>query len=170
MKKTCIKCDKPHQAHGLCKSHYDEQRRKTKPPCTIEGCSNNIAVVSLGLCNTHYARHRAGKPMDVYKAKIDPNKPICRVLDCERNAHSKGICPTHYSQQRRSGTTFEYKEDEGTEDTNVEKTKTCAWCSKTFYGVSKTVRRGDETLHYQQPCWTKYNQTMKDVVEVLQQK
>lgn len=59
---TCGVCERPHYAHGLCKSHYDKMRRRgtterwvpTTRHCTIAGCDR--PHYARGLCTLHYQR------------------------------------------------------------------------------------------------------------------
>jgi HNH endonuclease len=47
-------CERPHQARGLCKSHYMQMLNGMKPPCSIEGCERRHQ--NRGLCQMHYTR------------------------------------------------------------------------------------------------------------------
>ena len=58
-------CDAPHYAKGLCKKHYDRQRRRgtlfewdppATPTCSISGCSRTH--YANGICKLHYDRVR----------------------------------------------------------------------------------------------------------------
>lgn len=46
-------CDRPHQAKGYCRSHYDQLVRIAhNPPCEIDGCERPIRA--RGRCSNHY--------------------------------------------------------------------------------------------------------------------
>ena len=73
-------CGRPHKAHGLCASHYQQFKRDEPlrslqvraydygPTCTVEGCES--PVQSKGLCNTHYRQwYRTGSTQTTRVAK-----------------------------------------------------------------------------------------------------
>lgn len=68
--------------------------------CTVPGCGRPHK--SLGYCNTHYQRHKRGKPIE--GALRGPGRPQCSVSGCEAEAHARGLCLAHYSRQKRGAT------------------------------------------------------------------
>lgn len=65
--------------------------------CTVPGCGRPHK--SLGYCNTHYQRHKRGKPIDT--PLRGPGRPRCSVMGCESEVHARGLCLAHYSRQKR---------------------------------------------------------------------
>lgn len=72
--------------------------------CSAENCDRAVVVKSLGLCDAHYRRHRAGKPLG---GAIEPQvryAPICSVNGCGGKHFSLGLCSGHYNQKRKGRT------------------------------------------------------------------
>jgi hypothetical protein len=59
-------------------------------------------VLSKGYCSPHYARQRAGRPLDGPIRGYSPGKP-CSVDGCERGVAAQGVCGTHYARLQRWG-------------------------------------------------------------------
>jgi hypothetical protein len=51
-------CGKPHNARGMCVTHYDQWRkqREDAPICSIDGCGEPLHA--RGMCQPHYRRHQ----------------------------------------------------------------------------------------------------------------
>src|SRR5258708_1195258 len=72
------------------------------PPCAIKhyGC---------GYCNKHYQKYKlygdplAGKSRKSYR--LQP-RSLCKMWDCFKTAHSKGLCRGHYDKEFK---TVEYQ-------------------------------------------------------------
>jgi hypothetical protein len=71
-------CLRPHNARGLCYTHYKREERQstTRPRCTIKGCERPTA--SLGMCHAHYKRSLDGRPLD---APLKERRPRQTVLE-----------------------------------------------------------------------------------------
>lgn len=74
--RTCsvVDCDKPHEARGWCKLHYERWKR-------------------LGDV-------RADIPPE---SRRPGPRPVCSVEDCKAPEHSRGFCSLHYGRWRRHG-------------------------------------------------------------------
>lgn len=91
---TCTKCDKPVRAKGLCNYHYQLNRQKATPPCTIEGCDRN--TYAKGLCWKHYDYART------HEGRVAPlPQPPCSV--CGKDGYTSGLCKNHYQQRYYHG-------------------------------------------------------------------
>lgn len=78
---TCIHCDRPVKAVGMCAAHYGRMSRYgVAVGCKREGCDG--AYYQSGLCRRH-------------------KRPRCEV--CDRRAEVKGLCSAHYLRLRRTG-------------------------------------------------------------------
>jgi hypothetical protein len=70
--------------------------------CSVDGCEAPVKVKKFALCGRHYARlWRHGDPTAWKK----PSRPTCSVDACGLKAVGLGLCSTHYSRQKRYGTT-----------------------------------------------------------------
>jgi hypothetical protein len=87
--KKCILCDKVAKAKGYCNSHYEQNRRKIAPKCSLDGCFNKSKRRQL--CEKHYGE------------KYCKNK--CTVFGCIIFEHCQGLCKKHYLRNRRHGNT-----------------------------------------------------------------
>lgn len=74
---------------GLCSTH-DPKAKKTKPPCSVEGCGK--LGIRRGMCHAHYAATHTSKYA----------KPLCKSALCENPAISKGECAKHYQRSLRT--------------------------------------------------------------------
>lgn len=70
--------------------------------CTIEGCTNPIAVKSRGWCNVHYKRwHRLGDPNATVR---EGRTTTCSVEGCTAGGDIiRGFCHKHYTRWKRHG-------------------------------------------------------------------
>lgn len=59
-------------------------------------------VLAKGFCSPHYARQRAGRPLDAPIRGYSPGN-TCRVDGCGRAVAAHGVCGTHYARLRRWG-------------------------------------------------------------------
>ena len=113
---TCAKdgCEKPHQARGLCSTHYKAWRdgrlreevraAREKTPRLCGHCGEPIpaartakAIFCSALC----------KRKDQYRReKVNPPRkqaPPCSVDGCGSPVFARGICSKHYSRLRSKG-------------------------------------------------------------------
>lgn len=105
-------CTNVRKARGYCSRHYEEIRRGGRPtaarprggrqinvgPCENSGCDRPQHIRHL--CARHYRYLRLnGTPEDPIRPKR-PSVP-CAFAACEGNAKARGLCLTHYSQQRK---------------------------------------------------------------------
>lgn len=69
--------------------------------CTGPDC--NLPARATGLCTTHYAQQRRGRPL----TPIRPQNPgqRCRGPQCRRLARARGYCNSHWRQIQRTGHT-----------------------------------------------------------------
>ena len=68
-------------------------------PCSVEGCRN--LAYAKGLCNAHYLRARAGRPLDA-PLQHRNRKLVCS--ECSDPVDCKGgwgLCKPHYRLKRR---------------------------------------------------------------------
>jgi len=66
--------------------------------CAEQDCA--LAVTAQGYCKRHYyARRRSGLLVRV----LASNDGCCSIVGCERNAHKKTLCASHYKKQWRTG-------------------------------------------------------------------
>jgi hypothetical protein len=51
-------CGKPHNARGMCVTHYDQWRkqREDAPICSIDGCGEPLHARAM--CQMHYRHHQ----------------------------------------------------------------------------------------------------------------
>ena len=100
-------CDRPHQAKGLCDTHYSRLRKtgttdRLPRVCGVVGCARPYQA--KGFCGRHYDRWlRTGDPGS---ADLDaPREPRpCAVSGCDQPQRSKGCCQSHYQRWRGQGT------------------------------------------------------------------
>lgn len=65
--------------------------------CLAENCKNTI-LVAKGLCMKHYKRNRrTGTINDDF---INKGKK-CKIDECNKDAETKGYCPTHYYRMKK---------------------------------------------------------------------
>lgn len=110
MRPTCSvdDCSKPHEAKGLCRTHYRRLGRTgttdlvPKPPPVKRGCSLPNCTgehVARGYCRLHWERwNRTGT--------TDPPPPPregCSVDGCDRPHFGRGWCELHYDRWRAQG-------------------------------------------------------------------
>lgn len=88
---TVPACESPSYAKGLCKSHYQINRKAQQTvPCSEPGCSL-VPVHADGLCRMHYTRKH--KPVQFVAT--------CRIENCDANAVTNGCCAKHYAAEYR---------------------------------------------------------------------
>jgi hypothetical protein len=68
--------------------------------CSVADCVR--PVLSKGFCSAHYARQRAGRPVDAPIRGYSPGES-CRVDGCSRAVAAHGVCGAHYARLRRWG-------------------------------------------------------------------
>jgi HNH endonuclease len=99
-------CDRPHLARGLCRGHYEQQRRKGSlkplpprprgdPACNFEGCGN--VAVNRGLCQAHANQRRKGQPLRPLRPFYGRQGP-CRFDGCSKPRATGGFCAGHAAQ------------------------------------------------------------------------
>ena len=118
MTATCRECNEIATRSGLCRQHYDHERRCTdhqrclrarafraarlalpegakKPPCRECGLA---PVHAKDLCKKHYdAAHRGTGPTTRVARQREP------CSECDAPAYARGRCRPHYDGLRRSG-------------------------------------------------------------------
>lgn len=102
-------------ALGFCRSHYQRhyQGRPLDTPlavtgknkgkrCSVEDCFRRADELGAarGLCRWHYRRLMAGQVVDAPKRKSNKGKQ-CRVECCERDAHCRLLCRSHYNMRQK---------------------------------------------------------------------
>jgi hypothetical protein len=110
-KRTCSlkSCSRPVHALGLCRTHYDRQKKGGVPPgpakaaatpkCSVPGCSR--PDYAQNLCQMHYEARRKGIPGPRSSSTSSRN---CSVPGCTAAHHAKGYCKSHYGRLlRRKG-------------------------------------------------------------------
>lgn len=76
-----------------------------KPKGTCRGPKCVRAVHAKGLCKTHGAQARSGKPLTPIRDHVVRGRFIrCTFAGCDRPHSSKGLCATHYDQTRKGRT------------------------------------------------------------------
>jgi hypothetical protein len=66
----------------------------SKRMCTIEGCTR--PAHGRGLCGTHIARIRHGRPLDAPVRSWTRERIPCSVDGCEGRAKARSLCAKHY--------------------------------------------------------------------------
>jgi len=115
--KTCTQpgCNRPHNAKGLCRAHYQRLRSGVdlaKPfekrekgawrGCAYDGCTSRR--FARGHCRLHYNRMIFGTPLDRPKQHgALPNGGTCNEPGCTETVRCKGKCARHYQQGQRRG-------------------------------------------------------------------
>lgn len=85
--KTCVACERPVKAKGLCLRHYCATY--SNGPCAFPGCQRRARAMHL--CQSHYMRkYRCSTPSPIVDvARKSPSSPY--VTDCSE-ASSCGDC------------------------------------------------------------------------------
>jgi hypothetical protein len=120
-------CEAEAKSRGMCRRHYEAERRRTGPRCSVEGCERSAtakgrcnvhyeewrraeglvgecsvdgcteALESRGMCRSHYLRWRRKR------ASVDADFPQCSVIGCEDPAFARGVCQVHYVREQHHG-------------------------------------------------------------------
>lgn len=93
-------------ADGYCVKHYKEVTGKPftygRKRCTIEGCEKySQGARTKHMCAAHF-RAQYG-PAERKPKKRTVNNGSCKGPECNRPAHCKGYCVTHYGQYYTRG-------------------------------------------------------------------
>jgi hypothetical protein len=99
-------CGRPHLAKGLCRGHYEQQRRsgslkplpsrrRGDPACDFEGCGN--VAVNKGLCQAHANQRKKGQPLRPLRPFYGTQGP-CRFDGCPKPRAAGGFCAGHAAQ------------------------------------------------------------------------
>lgn len=96
-------CGKPHEAHGLCRTHYSrwrrngdlEYRQKTVVGlvCSVQGCGRD--VLARNLCRAHYQGwYKYGNPLGLGRASGDQvgYSAVHERLNRSRGPASRYLC------------------------------------------------------------------------------
>lgn len=95
-----VGCARPSVARGLCKSHYQKERRRTATTCSTDGCTN--PVDARGLCGTHYGQYREQAIAEGDWVRYERRSDECSKDDCTKPVEAKGLCRYHYDVQREA--------------------------------------------------------------------
>lgn len=103
-------CERPHEAKGLCRSHYRAALYSDpdRPLCDIEACGRTMAY--RGMCEKHY------------RGWIEANsdsRSTCLVENCGRMVEGWGLCQRHYGQWLREAPDRPKCEREGCERNRI---------------------------------------------------
>jgi hypothetical protein len=106
-------CRKVDFSLGLCKTHYDEARRKMKraaegrpepikyesEDCEVDGCIRRRS--SKGMCNLHYTRSKKyGSPHFSGRGpRMMEKLGHCLAEGCDAPDAQKGLCKSHYNRE-----------------------------------------------------------------------
>jgi hypothetical protein len=63
--------------------------------CSVDGC-NRGGKLARGMCQLHYKRWQTHGDANATAWTWGINKNTCKADGCERPAHAKGYCQTHY--------------------------------------------------------------------------
>ena len=99
-------CGRPHLAKGLCRGHYEQQRRKRAlqplpsrprgdPACSFVGCGN--VAVNRGLCQAHANQRKKGQSLRPLRPFYGTQGP-CRFDGCSKPRAAGGFCAGHAAQ------------------------------------------------------------------------
>lgn len=119
-------CDRKATVRGFCKYHYYKKSELNlfgdRSPCLFEGCEK-FGIVK-GLCDNHYRKLKREDALPKVKEDMcknywgdcqgmtsDPSglckaclpKDLCTIRGCDKVAHARGVCGTHYQRLRRMG-------------------------------------------------------------------
>lgn len=114
--KTCeVEGCSDYAARQLCPRHGKDVRQgrltaephwytQPNPPCEVEGCDRCSESRKTPLiCHVHKGHYREGRNVESVRRKSrhgSQKGATCQERECERPAHSKGLCQNHYSKQR----------------------------------------------------------------------
>ena len=107
---TCTEsgCDRPHEAKGLCQTHYMRKRRtgttadpdrseRQRLACAIDSC--DTIEHRKGWCSVHYNRWKKhGDPQTLMRERNCAPPETCTIVGCSSAHRSKGLCFAHYQQ------------------------------------------------------------------------
>jgi hypothetical protein len=109
-------CERPHEAKGLCKVHYDRLRvgkpfdkpirsfmapRGSIKVCIVDGCDNKPRA--KGYCSKHYTRWwKFGDPSVINPPHPHGRTP-CSVEGCDGDVRSAGFCSKHHYRWKKFG-------------------------------------------------------------------
>src|SRR5258708_7454026 len=100
-------CERPSRGWGMCKSHYEQERRKLSGPppssladCSVPGCVRFAHARTW--CPAHYARWRKyGHPESGARYR-PPGEPAPACLRCGDEVYARGLCMTCYLKRWRT--------------------------------------------------------------------
>lgn len=115
-------CPTPHYAKGLCRAHYEQQRRGTvltlergqysdeKGTCAAPDCDAVFPQRARGarrLYCSRKCRDRVGKRNMRAAGWTPPHKrsgrDVCAVDGCDKPRYTHGLCSMHYERTRKHG-------------------------------------------------------------------
>lgn len=111
-KATCTieGCLKPHEARGLCASHYQNWKRCGNPlgmrqeqvvrTCSFPGCAKIHSA--HGYCGSHARQLRRGEELRPLAVRR-PGGGACTVAGCGRPAVARGLCARDWCRWRAHG-------------------------------------------------------------------
>lgn len=117
MERTCSDsdCDERHYAKGLCRIHYNRQKRygrtervrKEQPTvCSVDKCGGKPKA--RGLCSTHYMRVRRDGETGTaeslaWRRRSKYRNVTCSLPGCHDVVLARGWCSMHYQRWVESG-------------------------------------------------------------------
>lgn len=115
-------CGRPAFARGVCRWHYDQERKSRAQPCSVGGCGRTST--RKGVCDVHY------------RADLAKRKPLCTVAGCPAPQKAHGLCDKHYHRKWKHGNTANTRARDWGSREKHPLYKTWAWHKR---GVPKTM-------------------------------
>lgn len=102
--KVCIVdgCSSPVRAKWMCDKHYRQARYQSRTAhiCKRHGCKDD--ATDGDLCSKHLLEQQeALDALADVQSNPEPEPEPCSFEGCDNPKVAKGLCPTHYGQQRR---------------------------------------------------------------------
>lgn len=82
-------CGNPVFSRGVCRKHYDLQRKAEADPCSTAGCTRPAS--RRGMCDAHY------------RSELKKRTKPCKVPGCEDGVKAQGYCDKHYQRFWKHG-------------------------------------------------------------------
>lgn len=115
-------CGRPAFARGVCRKHYDQERKARAQPCSVGTCGRPSS--RKGMCDVHY------------RAALASTKPLCSIAGCSTPQKAHGLCEKHYQRKWKHNSTDNTRpKDWGSRESHP-LYKTWVWHKR---GVPKTM-------------------------------